>query len=108
MDSTFMGMLMHFYERVSKKGGSFLLINVGADNMRALKRLGISGIIPVRRIELKDPVQFVSMDLNAFHKTGDERIAMIKTAHEALVRANDENAKRFGPFLQLLEAEMKK
>lgn len=105
MDSTFMGMLLLIRERYVRDKGKFCLVNVGEQNMEALKLLGISKVIPTRRLALKEEPEFAGIDLSAF-RSKENRIKIIEMTHRALAAANHRNAERFGSFLRLLEAEM--
>lgn len=105
MDSTFMGMLLLVWEKYVRDKAHFCLINVGEQNLEALKLLGIPEIISIRKLALKEKPEFAKIDLAAFRRKED-RIRIIEMAHRTLVAANRQNAERFGSFLRLLEAEM--
>ncbi len=106
MDSTFMGMLLLVREKYVRDKAGFCLINVGEQNLEALKLLGIPEIIPIKKLSLKERPEFARIDLAAFRRKKD-RIRIIEMTHRALVAANRQNAERFGSFLRLLEAEMR-
>jgi len=105
MDSTFMGMLLLVGERYIRDKDHFCLVNVGEQNLEALKLLGIPEIVPIKKLALKEEPEFAQIDLATFRKKED-RIKIIEIAHRTLAAANRQNAERFGSFLRLLEAEM--
>ncbi len=105
MDSTFMGMLLLVWEKYVRDKAHFCLINVGEQNLEALKLLGIPEIISIRKLALKEKPEFAHVDLDSFRRK-ENRIRIIEMTHRALVAANRQNAERFGSFLRLLEAEM--
>ena len=106
MDSTLMGTLLVMHERHKRKKGKFCLINVGLDNKRALRLLGVPKVVPLRQMKLEKTPKFVPVDLRDFRGKPKDRIKVLQVAHQALVHADQENAKRFGSFLSLLEAEL--
>ena len=105
MDSTFMGMLLLVREKYIRDKADFYLINVSDQNMEALNLLGIPKVVPIKKLTLKEDLEWARIDLDSFRREGD-RIAIIEMAHKALAAANAQNAEKFGSFLRLLEAEM--
>ena len=105
LDSTFIGMLLVMFEKYSRDEGDFCLINVGEQNRRALKMLGVSTMIPMRQLDLRERPEFVSIDMAAFSCGSKEKIEIMELAHRALVAADMENAEKFGSFLRLLDEE---
>jgi anti-anti-sigma factor len=105
LDSTFIGMLVFMCEKYSESRGDFCLVNVGDQNRKALKLLGVSTMIPIKEIRFREPPEFVSIDLAAFKQDSEEKIRIMELTHRALVAADKENAERFGSFLRLLESE---
>jgi anti-sigma B factor antagonist len=105
MDSTFMGMLLLVQEKYVRDDADFCLINVSKQSMEALKLLGIPKMVPIKKLALEESPEWAEIDLTAFRREED-RMEIVKMAHQALAAANQQNAKRFGSFLRLLKAEM--
>ncbi len=104
MDSTFMGLLLLSYEKHVKGKGKFSLLNVGDDNMELLELLGITKIIPIKKMPLEKGLEFARIDLDVLQNKED-RVKIIEMAHRTLAAANEQNAERFKSFLRLLETE---
>jgi len=107
MDSTFMGVLAGAasYVKAGRKTG-VAVVNAGKPLVKLLESVGISELVFV------DPDPFEMADVEFLHledRAGEEeRLALIRTAHQHLIKAGAHNAKIFGPLLRQLEVEMKK
>lgn len=104
MDSTFMGTFIGLSNQVKQKYGWFCLVNVSDENQRLLKMLGVLHMVSVHEgkvphVEGKTSTLFPATDPYVRQK-------QIHSAHRNLMDADPENVKRFGPFIQALEAEM--
>lgn len=104
MDSTFMGTFIGLSTKVKQSYGWFCLVNVSDENRRLLKMLGVMHMVSVHEGEVP-AVEGVTTTLLP---TADPylRQKQIHSAHRNLMDAEPENIKRFGPFIQALEAEM--
>ncbi len=104
MDSTFMGTFIGLSTLVKRNFGWFCLVNVSDENRRLLKMLGVLHMVSVHEGEM--PV--VEGKTTTLLPTNDPymRQKQIHSAHRNLMDADPENVKRFGPFIQALEAEM--
>lgn len=112
MDSTFMGTLCSHTLKLSTKGGRTDVINVNERNRTALKKLGLHKLMALdggqdawsrERLlvaeNLSRPLRPVSLEK-------DEKAEIFLEAHEALVRANDENFALFKDVIDYLKKEL--
>jgi anti-anti-sigma factor len=104
MDSTFMGTFIGLSNLVKRNYGWFCLVSVSDENRRLLQMLGVLHMVSVHEGEM--PV--VEGKTTTLLPTNDPymRQKQIHSAHRNLMDADPENVKRFGPFIQALEAEM--
>lgn len=104
MDSTFMGTFIGLSNLVKQNYGWFCLVHVSDENRRLLKMLGVMHMVSVHEGEMP----MVEGKTTTLFPTTDPyvRQKQIHSAHRNLMDADPENVKRFGPFIQALEAEM--
>ncbi len=107
MDSTFMGVLASAatpYRRDPPPGVAV----VNADKRLAglLDSVGISELVYVDPAPFEPP-QIAFIRLNESAPDDDARLACVHAAHRELIEVAAENEKVFGPFLSVLESEMK-
>jgi anti-anti-sigma factor len=107
MDSTFMGTLVGFAQTMRELGGRLVVVNPGGNNMRLLETLGVTTVLPVLESSALDAVdlQLEPLEVNP-SQSSSQRMAMIRRAHENLVKLNDGNEIKFRPFLQALQADL--
>ena len=106
MDSTFMGVIAgaaSFIKNEQRTG--LAVVNAGKSLVRLLEEVGISELV------LMDPKPFAVPDVEFFplqERDGEEeRLALIRSAHQHLIATSEQNAKIFGPLIAQLEAQMK-
>jgi hypothetical protein len=104
MDSTFMGTFIGLSSLVKRNYGWFCLVNVSDENRRLLKMRGVLHMVSVHEGEMPA----VEGTTTTLLPTNDPyaRQKQIHSAHRNLMDADPENVRRFGPFIQALEAEM--
>ncbi|MBM3857390.1 MAG: STAS domain-containing protein [Verrucomicrobia bacterium] len=110
LDSTFMGTLTGIAQRLKKKKeGSLRVINVSESNQQLMKNLGLDQLFLIRSItegrELppvatQEKFSQVVEPSCASKKTFEETV---RSAHEALVIANKENAPKFENLLEIIK-----
>lgn len=103
MDSTFMGTLVGLSLTLKEHEGWLCVLNVGRDNERLLRTLGVWEFIAVLqrpRPDMPPPVRLLPV------MDAAQRLAQIHAAHKHLYAADDKNRARFGPFLEAVEREM--
>jgi anti-sigma B factor antagonist len=111
LDSTFLGTLMGFLTTPLHPGGPaqdcanpavhVTLVNLTPVTDRAITSLGLKCILDVR----DRPVEVPPLNLRRLRDGWDnpeQRIMLIKEAHEHLVRHDQGNREKFGPFIQML------
>lgn len=106
MDSTFMGVLAQAATH-DRSGRRMAVAVVNADEhlVGLLRSVGLTEIIYV------DPEPFEAPDLE-FHRleetaTEKERLDLIRSAHEHLMRISQKNECLFGPLIRAIEEEMR-
>ncbi len=104
MDSTFMGTFIGLSTMVKKRYGWFCLVNVGDENLRLLKMLGVIHLVSIH----EGAVPVVAGKSTSLHPTNDPyaRQKQIHSAHRLLLDADPQNQERFGAFIKALEEEM--
>ncbi len=106
MDSTFMGVLAGAALFEAGKTPRVVVLNAGDDLVKLLRSVGLTELIDVAsgRFDVPD-MRFVRLE----ERMGQaDRLALVRSAHEELVRVCDKNEEIFGPLLESLEREMKK
>lgn len=107
LDSTFMGTLTGIAQRLkNKKEASFRVINVNEINQQLMENLGLDQLFPIQSLaEGKESPPAIAEQKfcqitesnSASKKTFEETI---RSAHEALITANKENAPKFQTVLE--------
>jgi len=107
MDSTFMGTLVGYHHRLGDRGGRLVIVNAAPEHRRLLDMLGVSTVLPVVSEPERPDLSF--FDLAATRGISPmERAAMMKEAHEHLVRLSEANRAKFASFLQALEKDLQR
>lgn len=107
MDSTFMGLMVDFAKRLEESQGRLVIVNPGDKNRNLLAMLGVDEIVHVVDECPAPAADFAHLESEANLST-KERMQLIRTAHEQLVRLSDANQQKFSTFLTALNADMKK
>ena len=105
MDSTFMGLLAAAaqYEWGSRHTG-VAVVNARNNLVKLLKSVGITELVFIEREDHEAPaMEFVRLKEQA---SEEERLALVRWAHEHLTKISKRNEKLFGPFLAELETDM--
>jgi len=105
MDSTFMGVLagVATYEREGKNPG-LAVVNVSEPMLRLLKNVGLTELIFIEPEPIATPeLEFVRLE----EQRGDAgRMALVRAAHENLMKLSERNEETFRPLVAALELEM--
>ncbi|MCA8940670.1 MAG: STAS domain-containing protein [Planctomycetes bacterium] len=111
LDSTFMGTMMGFLscpltvngdtQKLSDSCVALTVLNASAAALRAMTSLGLQAVMDIK----SNPVTVPDVKLRLLN-TGmiapQQRIRLIREAHENLVRLDPANEKIFAPFLEAL------
>ncbi len=109
LDSTFMGTLAGISQRLkNKKEGTVKVINVSESNHQLMENLGLDQLFPVRKLaegkELPPAIAenafFDAAMTSAVSKNSVEEA--VRSAHEALITANQDNAAKFQSLLEII------
>jgi len=106
MDSTFMGVLASAatFDRTQPEP-AVAVVNASAALKGLLDSVGISELVFIDEQPFACPeIDFLRLEDKA---SEEERLACVRDAHKRLVAVSEENEKVFGPFLTLLETEMR-
>ena len=109
LDSTFMGTLAGIAQRLKiKKKGSLRVINVSEGNKQLMENLGLDQLFPIRPMAEGKEVPPVAAE-HAFSQITEaanisKELAeeIVRSAHEALVTANQSNAPKFQSLLEII------
>lgn len=107
MDSTFMGVMAGLV-----KGEGDLppprvtVVNAGPRNLRLLEGVGLTEVVKVIRDWMASP----GLETEILHNdlSGEERLELVRRAHQKLIELNPKNREAFAPYLRLIEEELKK
>lgn len=106
MDSTFMGVLAGAAtQEIDDRAVSVAVVNASKHLAKLLEGIGLTELVYI------DPDHFVTPDIE-FHlleeqATEEDRLNLIRQAHEHLIAICDENEEVFGGLLRTIENEMK-
>ena len=106
MDSTFMGVLAGAATcETPGRSAGVAIVNAGEQVLRLLRSVGLTELIFVE----PGPFEAPKLDFVRLEDTPgeEERLALVRSAHERLIKISEKNEKKFGPFLEALEEEMR-
>lgn len=106
LDSTFMGMLVGLAHRVSvlEQGGWVCVVNASAKVREGLELLGVTKFVRLKTTFPFEDIEMQRLDVGRYGT--QERLEIIRRAHEALIEIDRRNRARFGPFLESLSKEL--
>lgn len=107
MDSTFMGTLVEIASLAPPMAESLMVINAQPHCEGLLEGLGLDNVLRIKRGSTDVPGVRLE-PLPEYAATQTERMRLIRTAHENLVKIDERNEEEFGPFLRQLTKEMGK
>lgn len=106
MDSTFMGVLAGAaaFEEDGRQAG-VAVVNAGGHLVKLLESVGLTELLLVDRDPFDAPgLEFLTLE----DKPGEvERLRLVRSAHNELIRVCEKNERIFGPLVRTLEAEMR-
>lgn len=108
LDSTFMGMLVGLTHQIRRleRDGWVCAVNSSTKARDSLHTLGADRFIEVKDALPLDDIAMQRLDVGIYG--AEERIEIIRRAHESLVEMDRDNRERFGGFLESLEKEIEK
>jgi anti-sigma B factor antagonist len=107
MDSTFMGLLVGYAKTFEGENGKLVIVNPSPGNMRLLKMLGVTVVVPVLENQQMSELEFVSLSSDP-DMSPLQRMEIVQHAHQNLIRLNASNHAKFSAFLTALEADLAK
>lgn len=107
MDSTFMGLLVEFAKRLAEQKGRLIIVNPGEKNHLLLTMLGVDEVIRVVSECPQPAVDFIDLTSEPAMSMR-ERIHLIRSAHEHLIKLSPSNQQKFTAFLQALDRDLEK
>jgi anti-anti-sigma factor len=109
LDSTFMGTLAGIAQRLrNKKKGSFQVVNVSESNQQLMENLGLDQIFSISPIAEGKKLPLADAECSFVQVTEGLTISkesveeIVRSAHQALVRANQANAPKFQSLLEII------
>jgi len=106
MDSTFMGVLAGAaaFEKDGRQAG-VAVVNAGGRLVKLLESVGLTELLLVDDAPFEAPgIEFLTLE----DKPGEvERLKLVRSAHNDLIKVSEKNEKVFGPLVRSLEAEMR-
>ena len=110
MDSTFLGVIATAATaRQRKPGKSVVVLNAQEHLIRQLRRIGLLPLLCVHEAPVKAPAELKlhQVDFVHFPKTEYQKLQTVKRLHEQLIQLNERNKQLFGPFVGMLEEELR-
>ncbi len=114
MDSTFLGTLTGAALNLREMGeGEVSILNANTRNQQLLRSLGLDHILevdiegtklPDERTQVRKELESCAQSLTTCN---NEQAAHVLEAHEALIKANEENKNRFSDVIEFLEKEVR-
>jgi anti-sigma B factor antagonist len=105
MDSTFMGMMVEYAKRLEDQNGRLVIVNPGERNLALLAMLGVDEVIRVIEQCSEPAADFTDITCEPSMSTR-QRMQLIRSAHENLVRLSESNQSKFAAFLQALNKDL--
>jgi len=105
MDSTFLGVLAGAATHGDPDRSPLVtVVNANAENARLLDGVGLTELIRI----CPSPVQPPPIRTEALHERTreEDRLELIRSAHERLIRIDPRNEAAFGAFVRALKAQM--
>ena len=108
MDSTFLGILSGFAFQIRNMSppGSMLLSQLGDRNYELIHNLGLQHILTIKKMENQDTQEFPSESYTDLDNNGVLQAETVLKAHENLVEANKDNARKFQDVIAFLRNNM--
>ncbi len=110
MDSTFLGCVAVAATAGPRRRGKCVVVLNATENLvRQLRRIGLLPLVSLHEGEAEPPadLQLRRVDFVHFPKTEHQRVEKVKFLHEQLTELNEKNRQLFGPFIQMLEEELR-
>lgn len=106
LDSTFMGMIAGLAHRVAvlEQGGWVCVVNASLRVREGLELLGVDKFVRVKTTFPFEDIEMQRLDTGRYGT--QERLDIIRRAHEALVDIDRRNRACFGPFLESLSKKL--
>ena len=109
MDSSFLGVIaVAAMAHVSGRRKCAVILNASPPISQTLRMIGLLPVVAVPEGAVEPPPDLVMRQVDLVHlpKTERDRVEVIKTLHEELIRLNERNRERFSRFVEMLEAEL--
>jgi len=110
MDSSFLGVIASAATAIPRKiGQTVVILNASESLVKGLQRVGLLQLVKVAPEPVAQPADLTLRPVDLMHlpHTERERITQIRVLHEHLVKLNEKNKATFGPFLKMLDEELK-
>jgi len=104
VDSSFVGTLMGLSQLLHSQEGHVVLNRIPKKVRRIMEDLGVMDAFTERSEELEEDLEMIC--INGDHFSMNDRMNLIKSAHEKLVAVDARNEERFSAFLSTLRQEM--
>ena len=112
MDSTFLGVIADAATAGRHRGEAKTAVIVNADeaNVRQLRRVGLLSLVKLHEGHVDQPEKLELSQVDFIHLPGTEhqRLERIRDLHEQLAKLNEKNRRTFGPFLTMVEEELRR
>lgn len=105
LDSTFMGIIAEI--ALSGDEVSMMVVNGPQRCRRVLEEIGVDTVVDMNPNPYTPP-EIETEELQLYEYDQSKRIEFIRRAHQRLIDIDERNHARFGAFLKMLTAEMKK
>lgn len=110
MDSTFLGVMADAaMASAHRQGKTAIILNAAERLVAQIRRIGLLPLVCLRREESEPPcdIELRQVDFVHFPKTEYQKLRKVKHLHEQLALLNEKNRRLFGPFVAMLEEELR-
>ena len=108
MDSTFVGTLVGLSttitDELEAEEGWICMVNAQSSHEKLLEMMGADRFLRFRKCSPFEQIEWHAIPHSQVPT--QERVRLIRTAHEKLVAIDERNKERFGAFLRTLESEL--
>lgn len=106
LDSTFMGAMVGLAADAAEYDGWVTVVNASESTSELLQIVGADKFLRMRGAFSMEPIE--TTRLPEVHLGPQERLELVRRAHERLVEIDRRNEERFGSFLRQLTSELSK
>ncbi|MCK4374192.1 MAG: hypothetical protein KAX19_02650 [Candidatus Brocadiae bacterium] len=110
MDSTFLGVVADAATASPHRAGkTAMILNADEGLVRQLRRIGLLPLVCIHEGKAEAPahINLREIDFVHFPRTEYQKLQKVRHLHERLAELNERNKRLFGPFIAMIEEELR-